>query len=781
MNNNFYHYKYLKYKNKYLKYKELFGGALGTQMCKDINTEGMEVADFLRNTECVYNQIEKYIKEKLYKFDYKTLQKINSSDITKHQITIKDLKSRNFIPKFFKGKDFPLNELLEAGYLPFKLIEEGGFTFRDMKEAGVTLKVLKDHSGYGRVSDKNTPEVLQKIKDSGYTINDFYYANIPLESIVKAGFTLQEIIGSNKFSITDILKVGFSREQIAQFSDKEYTTEQVLNEIKDEHGNFNFASRFKLKSINEKRKKKIDLILIKQHVPIDTLFGSGYSLQELVEGGCKSSDLIKFIKETSWYTLEILKSFFTLEKLLSDKTEIIDILNIGYNICDLKKNGITIDSLSKLIRDNTYLLKDISACYTLKELLEAGYADLELKLLELGNYSKEEISMNYTLDNLIFKYRYEAITMDILKYFNINDIFKHERLLTTFKYFESFRNMIKQKIIDKEPINQDILDNYLTVEELFTTYNLSFEELLQLGFDIKKTPKSIVYFIKNGKNLDFFKQNNFTVEKLKEIGRYTAKEFKDAGYSVSELKNDFYSVELKDAGYTVLAMKEGGFMDIELYLSGYELKSISQFFVLSLSVVAILNLKSSLPTEEFITDSDRIKYIKGILAIEINLPLKLYFLKIEKTPLDLIYEAMEETRQFGDLIQTLKFIFTPEDFVKSKISMSIYGHLLPTRDLVAADINLTDFVEQVRGENYPYYGDPIGDLLRSANTFVPIRVKNLILSEHKLNDLLKKNTIEEIKETLKYYFNVVYMTPLHPWYKRFKKIDDEVYKRDNGL
>jgi len=773
MNTDFYHSKYLKYKNKYLKYKKLFGGALGTQLCKDINTEGMEVSDFLRNTACVYNQIEKHIREKLYAFNYKTLQQVNKSDPTKHQITIQDLKSRNFMPEFFKDKDFPLKELLDAGYLPFKLIEKGGFTFKNMKEVGVTLRQLRDHSGYGRVPDKNTPKVLQEIKDAGYTIIDFYSANISLESIKNAGFSLKEIKDSNLFSNIDILKAGFSKEEMEKFSDKEYTTEQILNEIKDKDGNFYYASSNILKGINEKRTKKIDLILIKEHVPVNILFNSGYTIKELVEGELKTNDLIQFIKETRWHQLGVLKPIITLEKLLSDKTEIKDILNIGYNICDLKKNGITIDSFKKLIIDNTDLLKDISKCYTLKELLDGGYNDLELKLLELGNYSKEQVSMYYTLDNLILKYGLETISMDVLKNFNINDIFKYEEFPKKFERYLTFTNMIKQKIIDNETINADILANYLTVEKLYITYKLTFEELLQLGFDLTKTQESIIYFIKDGKNLDFFKEAKFTVKKLIQIGRYTAKQFRDAGYSVSELKNDFYSIELKDAGYSVLEMKKGGFMDIELYLLDYKLTPIANHFDLSPSLNEILKLK--------VTNSDRKKYIKSILAIEINLLLKLYFLKIEKTPLELIYEAMDETKQFGDLIQTLKFIFTPKDFVESKISMTIYGHKLPTRDLVDAGISLEDFVEQVRGEFYPYHGDPIGDLARSANEFDPIYVKRLIFSEHNYNlkDLLRRFTIEKIKQTLVYYFNVDYMTPLHPWYKRFKKIDDEVYKMEN--
>jgi len=272
MDTNFYYTKYLKYKNKYLKYKDQFGGALGTTPCpKDVSadTQKMSVSDFLRNTACVYNQIQKHIPEKLAVFDYNALQEANR-DKTKHQITIADLKSRNFPPSFYNGKGYPLVELLASGYSLFKLIEETGFTFRNMIEAGISLRELKEKGGYGR-NEKDTPEILRTLKEDGYTIDQFIL-NFNLKQIKDAGFNLQEIMDSEKFEISELVMVGFDLEEILRTPDKEYTKEEILSKIR--------GNKETLKSINIRRRQKINLDLIKE-LGLGFLHMAGYSLKEL--------------------------------------------------------------------------------------------------------------------------------------------------------------------------------------------------------------------------------------------------------------------------------------------------------------------------------------------------------------------------------------------------------------------------------------------------------------------------------------------------------------------
>jgi hypothetical protein len=286
MNTNFNYTKYLKYKNKYLIYKEQFGGALGTEPCPKVvseDTKKMSVSDFLRNTACVYNQIEKHIPEKLAVFDYNDLQEANRGQ--EYKITIADLKSRNFPPRFFAGKDYPLVELLAGGYLLFKLIEETGFTFRDMKAAGISLKDLYEKGGYGR-DDKNIPEILKALKEVGYTLDEF----IPifsLKQIKDAGFNLKEIMDLEKFEISELVSVGFNLGEILSMPDKEYTKEEILSKIR--------RNDVILKSINSRRRQKINLELIKE-LGVRFLYQAGYSLKELFDYGFTIEELNSFIR-----------------------------------------------------------------------------------------------------------------------------------------------------------------------------------------------------------------------------------------------------------------------------------------------------------------------------------------------------------------------------------------------------------------------------------------------------------------------------------------------------
>ena len=864
MNTNFYYNKYLKYKNKYLKYKKQFGGALGTEPCpKDVSadTQKMSVSDFLRKTACVYNQIEKHIRDKLAVFDYNALQEANSGP--EYKITITDLKSRNFPPKFFLGKGYPLVELIKAGYLVFRLIE-AGFTYKDMKDAGISLetltksgldlsyhnpKILKmlkeegisleklieskldsitlptkkeeilkmlkqegislekliesklDSSSLNSIKKEQS---LKMLKEAGYTLKDFFDVYVKplkdlliknetdltkpnkniekaLEQIKMAGFSLEDIIKLDKFTKVELVKQ-FSKKELDKFKDKEYTREEILAEIQDKSGNINST---KLKEINYSRINKIDINLI-NNFPINILYNAGYTMEELLNGGFKPKQLIEIFREDfkkNPQLLTILKSFFTLEKLLDERIEIEDLLNIGYSICELKeKNKLKLESLKDFIIKNNNLLINLSSCYTLRELLDANFSDLELKILELCNFSIEEILSNgYTLDKLIKKYGLDAITIDVLKNFFINDIFKNNDLVKKFENNLIFQLIIKNKIITEKQINSDILACYLTVEKLFRLYKLTFDEILGFGFkikDIKDLPESVIYFLKKGNNIDFFKKNNFTVKNLKTIGRYTATEFREAGYTCKELKSEFHALELKDADYSICEMLEAEYSPLQLYFLGFDHKNIIEVSGPNCQIQLIDNLLSKLKVndgsevDEGFSDSEiKLSYIQQIISNVSDIFMALYLLKNKEIPLGLIFRALDDS----DKIDKLKFIFTPKDFVESDIEYKEYFKKLPKNDLIINNFPVKEFI-RADGE-YP------SKTLQEKKKEIAInnkelKIKNAIVDSNlSLQGLEIKYSMFNIKETLKYYYEQPYMTPYHPWYKSLKKIDDEVYKK----
>jgi len=140
-----------------------------------------------------------------------------------------------------------------------------------MIDAGISLNDLKEKGGYGR-DERNTPEILQSLKEVGYTLDQFIYSDFNLTQIKDAGFNLQEIMDLEKFEISELVRVGFDLEAILRTPDKEYTKEEILSKIR--------GNQETLKSINIRRREKINLNLIKE-LGLRFLYNAGYSLKEL--------------------------------------------------------------------------------------------------------------------------------------------------------------------------------------------------------------------------------------------------------------------------------------------------------------------------------------------------------------------------------------------------------------------------------------------------------------------------------------------------------------------
>ena len=772
MNANFYYIKYLKYKNKYIKFKEQIGG-MGTEKCPD-KYSNQSVSDLLRVYNCTYNQIPKKILES---FDYEALKVVNSEE-GKHQITIKDLKSRNFPVKFFVGKNFPINELIEAGYLVFKLIEDC-FTYRDMKEADISLETL-NKSGLD-LSPKNAEETYKMLKEAGYTINDFFdvYAKLSKEKkvliIIKmAGFTLEEIIGLNKFT-KEQLKKEFTAEEVEEkFKDKEYTLEEILAAIKDESGNFD---SIKLKKINENR--KIDLNLIKSHIPFSILFDSKYSKEDLLDSGFLPNEFIYLYKErkelSPFYNLTRLKELFTLQKLLTAKISLEDILQIGYEPCELKELGISAESFKEIIHKKESLFQKLK-CYTLKELKDAGYD--ETKILLNFNYSLEELQNNgYTLKILKIILPKEYFEKHILQKFTLDEIIENYNGDELINILINIWNIKNKFIENKKNIASKLKEKGFTSTKLYFDIRFKINEILKFGFDInelKDLPNVVIELRKECYNLEYFKSNDFSVLLLKS-GRYTANELKDAGYSVNELKDDFHIIELKDAGYNISEMIGAEFSPLDLYLLGFSKEEIIKYNGANTDLELFSNLLEHAKNPEIYDDS-RILIIKQILGIRDDFFI-LYCLRENKVPLHLIIAALGNLENIFDY---LKYVFIPDDFVNDKkIELGYYAAEFPINDLLILEIFENDLL---RALNVNITADILHRILSEYNSDKELEVKVDILKNINLKELLKKYTIDEVQKTLKYYFkDKLFMTPYHPWYKSFKKINDEIYKTENGL
>jgi len=735
--NDIYYTKYLKYKNKYLNVKEQIGGIIlpcPKEVTKE--TQDYSVIDFIVKFDCSYNQINKHIRNKLDQFNYCMLQDYNSKN--KDQITIENLKKKGFTPEILKKFEFPLSEIIKStGKSAYKLYQLG-YSFKEMKEVGISLTDLKS-AGFTEKKELSTPKLMNDIREAGF-------------------FTPVE--------------------------DKEYNKEEILAAIKDESGNLD---SMKLRAINDKRKRQIPLSLI-EDLPLDILAWGGYSLTELMNLKFKSNpndidilkDFIRILKigtNSSFFSL--LKERFSLDDLIKMGITIEDILVIGYNPCELKELGFLASSFINIVKEKPLLINKLS-CYTLKELKDAGYN--EKQILKLPYSLEELISNGYTLKHLlkIFE-KVDDIPNNILELFPLDDILKDITFSNKDFGYWNVKSIIREKIL---ALSLPELKRGFTVETLINKFNFSIEELLKLGFvidEFKDFSNVVINLKRKGFNLDYFKCHKFSVEKLKE-GGYTAKELKEGGYTVRELKSYYIPLVIKEAGYNIRELSEADFSPIDIFQIGFDIREILENFNdLDLDRYLIL-LRTAAGKKG---DEEKVESIKQIFQIKDDL-MTLYCLRKHNISLHLIINAIINGRSLSEyemdgIIDNLKFVFTEEDFVRQHVPLDYYAKKFPHRDLIKLGISINALTQIVKSPNYGEEEDALQSMSSSYRDDPKLSVKAAILDGKKLEELERKFNILLIKKTLSYYFNVPYMTPLHPYYKIFKKIVDEIFKKENSL
>ena len=644
------------------------------------------------------------------------------------------------------------------------MLKEAGYTINDFFD--VHAKPSKDILNI----QKNTENRDPKIHLYFYEEKANEKALQTLKNIKMAGFSLEDIIKLDKFTKVELKKVFTAEEVEEKFKDKEYTIEEILAAIKDESGNIDYT---KLKEINENRKNKIDLNLIKGHVPFSILFDSKYSKKDLLDSGFLPNEFIYLYKERKGvsfsYNLTSLKKLFTLQNLLDNNISLEDILQIGYNPCELKGLGISVESFKEIIQKDKSLLQKLN-CYTLKELKEAGYDEKEILKLD---YSLEDLKSNgYTLKILKEILPKEYFEKNILQKFTLDEIIENYN-------GDELRNIliniwqIKNKFIEnKKNIASKLREKGFTGTDFYFDFDFKINQILKLGFYINELivlPNIVIKLRKECYNIENFKSNNFSVLLLK-LGRYTSKELKDAGYSAKELKDDFHIIELKDAGYNISEMIDAGFSPLDLYLIGFSKEEIIKYSGANKDLELFSNLLENAKNPE-ISDDDRILIIKQILSIRDDFFI-LYCLRENKVPLHLIIDALGNLE---NIFNYLKYVFIPDDFVNDKkIELGYYAAEFPINDLLSLEIFDYDLL---RALNLKITTDILNRISSSYNSDKELEVKVDILNNINLKELLEKYTIDEVQDTLLYYFRVDYMKPLHPWYKKFKKIDDEIYKQ----
>ena len=709
-----YYIKYIKYKNKYINIKKQFVGQLGTKTCpQDLKeTKEYSVCYFLRNFNCVFEQIKSHIPEKLKEFNFCILQEDNKKN--EYQITVKDLKSRRFLISFLKDR-FPLKEIKKAGYKIFELWIDG-FTIEQLKQdleeeyneekdkEGIIktwINYNKDKPKYKDLSEKlRTDYIKKEFKMAGFLKKEFINNGYEKKAFLK------KLTPNEK---DDLAKIFFDDPEITKLLkpptpprvDRVITVEDIRNIIRDNDNN-NDKIVDALLELNRERREKINLSI---------LFAAGINLEILLIFGIYShNDLIKHFSIEDFKNVSkqeyIDLSYFNFYDLLAEKYPLQYMFNYfnkddfkDFDIKTLVESGINLYQFLK----KGYSLAELTDffCFTLSDLEDL--LDYRI-ILNIGKITPELKERGFTVKNLFNQFKLEKIGV----------------------------RQFKIKIKD---------------------YQINLSKLLELGFtieELKDLPNSALILRKKGYMLSDFKNAGFSIESLVNA-TYNVKELKEAGFTANELKKDINIVRLKNAGFTAEELIGANYDIILFYLVGFPIEKITELFEekdlckLELYKQNIEILKKLLIDYNV----EKKREIKGeikkiIIKIQKLCPktVSLKYIKELKVPIEIMLEIFT--------IEDLKLVFSFKEFLELNVDRILLAQSYK-RDVV------DDNEDSERGKKYR-----IKELMKMKTPIEQI--------------LRHGFTIEKIEKTLHFYFYDpnLKMNYFNPDYKIFKPYADKI-------
>jgi hypothetical protein len=227
-------------------------------------------------------------------------------------------------------------------------------------------------------------------------------------------------------------------------------------------------------------------------------------------------------------------------------------------------------------------------------------------------------------------------------------------------------------------------------------------------------------------------------------------------------------------------MKQAGCSPIILYQIGFNLDEIKRNFEIAETV------KLDNYIEEFnkldndtLSEDDILQIIANIRKIYDNL-YTLKSLTIKNIHIRILLKAGFNIKDH------LKYVYTLRDFIRSRIDKSIFIPYFLSNDLIDAGIQIHEIVEarsdpgdspdewSSQFEMYSRIHD--NDKKRIINRKI---IENTKDSSVLLDKLLLKYPIDKIKKTLDYYFNnAPWITFLHPYYFKYKNLQDLINLRE---
>ena len=392
-------------------------------------------------------------------------------------------------------KKYDLTSALMREGVKVNVLKERGFTFNDIYKAIYFLK-----NNYVYVDDFGTNLALPT-----------------LESIIGAGFNLKQIVEGGE-ALSKGQDVGIKK----IFTQIGIDSRKDIIFLKNEGFKKNY---FKNAGINAKNLREL-----------------GFSASNLKEAGYKASEL----KDAEYSASELIYAKFKASELK----------DAGFNLKELCIKNVSWGGDTP----NNYLFKA-------KDLKEAGFTASQLKEVGFG------------INHLYREFSFEELSAKIYtsgpQASNVNDkrIFTAKELKERFGLNYTIEDFIKAGFTASELKDAEFTARHLKDAKIYTSgpqaSNVSDKRIFTA-----KDLKVAGYSATDLKDADFkaseLKEAGFEASELKRIDFNDASELKNAGYSAKDLKDaDFKASELKEAGFSLQELSA------KIYTSGPQASNVS--------------------------------------------------------------------------------------------------------------------------------------------------------------------------------------------------------------
>ena len=459
---------------------------------------------------------------------------------------------------------YSIAELLDANYTRAQILNTKYYSVPDLKTAGyLDADILS--SGYP-ANKLSAYFSIAQLKAANYSDSQILPSGYSVPDLRTAGYSDSQILGSG-YSATKLRTEG--NYTIEQLTTAGYTRTQIL-------GAGYTAAQLQIAGYSISELKTVpysDSVILTAGFDAIQLQSAGYSASVLRQNGFTVDQL----KTTGYTTAQILNAGYTASQLRIANYSIDDlrsgqysdavILTAGFNAGQLRDAGYS----ASVVRQSGYTIAQLKNNYLDTEILGAGYTASQLRI---AGYSINDLRTVPYSDDAILRAGFSA--------YNLQDSGYTPAQLRTYGYSDA--NILSAgysaynlRTYNNYTISQLFNAAYTREQVLFAGYSAS--DLRYYGnytiSELKTVPYTDDVILFAGFNTNDLRVAGYTPQQLLNYG-YSASTILDAGYSLSVLPKNVFTLQLvKNSGkYDTNQIVRAGYGANELQASGYTITQL---------------------------------------------------------------------------------------------------------------------------------------------------------------------------------------------------------------